>query len=299
MTVPVVAIVGRPNVGKSSLFNALAGRRIAIVDPTPGVTRDRVSTLVMADQRYFELVDTGGMGVQDVDNLTAEIEQQIATAIDQAHVILFVADGRAGITPLDSQVADRLRPVTKPIICVVNKCDTPSVDPQAAECYQLGFSPLLCVSAQHNRGKRELLDLILERLPEPEDASPNVNVAMKLAIVGRRNTGKSTFINSLAQTERMIVSEVPGTTRDSVDVRFERDGKVFIAIDTAGVRRKKSVASDIEFYSLTRASARFVAPTWCCSSSMRPSGSAKWINSSPSTSSNSTSRRFSSPTNGT
>jgi GTP-binding protein len=253
VTVPVVAIVGRPNVGKSSLFNALAGRRIAIVDPTPGVTRDRVSTPVMADHRYFELVDTGGMGVQDIDNLTAEIEQQIAAAIDQAQVILFVVDGRAGITPLDSQVADRLRSVTKPIICVVNKCDTSAVDPQAAEFYQLGFSPLLCVSAQHHRGKRELLDLILERLPEPEEAGPNVNVAMKFAIVGRRNTGKSTFINSLAQTERMIVSEVPGTTRDSVDVRFERDGKAFIAIDTAGVRRKKSVASDIEFYGLTRA----------------------------------------------
>jgi GTP-binding protein len=240
-------------VGKSSLFNALAGRRIAIVDPTPGVTRDRVSTLVLADHRYFELVDTGGMGIQDVDNLTAEIEQQIETAIDQAQVILFVVDARAGLTPLDSQVADRLRHISKPIVCVANKCDTPSVDPQTAEFYQLGFSPLIGVSAQHNRGKRELLDLIFERLPEPEEVGPHVNVAMKLAIVGRRNTGKSTFINSLAQTERMIVSEVPGTTRDSVDVRFERDGKVFLAIDTAGVRRKKSVASDIEFYSLTRA----------------------------------------------
>ncbi len=252
MTIPVVAIVGRPNVGKSSLFNALAGRRIAIVDPTAGVTRDRVSTLIAAENRYFELVDTGGMGIQDVDQLTAEIEQQIETAIDQAAVILFVLDVRAGLTPLDEQVAERLRHAGKPVVCVANKCDTPSLDPQAAEFYQLGFNPLICASAQHNRGKTELLDLILERLPEPGE-SPTVDVAMKLAIVGRRNTGKSTFINSLAQSERMIVSEVPGTTRDSVDVRFERDGKVFIAIDTAGVRRKKSVASDIEFYSLTRA----------------------------------------------
>lgn len=253
MSAPVVAIVGRPNVGKSSLFNALAGRRIAIVEPTAGVTRDRVSTLIRADHGYFELVDTGGMGIQDVDQLTAEIEQQIEAAIDQAHVILFVVDARAGVTPLDTRVADRLRHVTKPIICVANKCDTPPVDPHAAEFYQLGFTPVLCVSAQHSRGKRELLDLIRERLPETGEAGPDVAEAMKLAIVGRRNTGKSTFINSLAQTERMIVSEVPGTTRDSVDVRFERDGKQFIAIDTAGVRRKKSIASDIEFYSLTRA----------------------------------------------
>jgi GTP-binding protein len=253
VTVPVVAIVGRPNVGKSSLFNALAGRRIAIVDPTAGVTRDRISTLLLADHRYFELVDTGGMGIQDVDNLTAEIERQIEAAMDQAHVIVFVVDARAGITPLDVRVAERLRHVNKPTVCVANKCDTPSVEPQAAEFHRLGFSPLLCVSAQHNRGNKELLDLILERLPAPKESRANLDVAMKLAIVGRRNTGKSTFINSLAQSERMIVSEVPGTTRDSVDVRFERDGKVFIAIDTAGVRRKKSVASDIEFYSLTRA----------------------------------------------
>lgn len=252
MTIPVVAIVGRPNVGKSSLFNALAGRRIAIVDPMAGVTRDRVSTLIEVDQRYIELIDTGGMGIQDVDQLTAEIEHQIEIAIDQAQVILFVVDARAGISPLDVRVANRLRQVSKPIVCVANKCDNQSVDSQAAEFYELGFNPLICVSAQQNRGKRELLDLILERLPEPEE-SPSVDVAMKLAIVGRRNTGKSTFINSLAQSERMIVSEVPGTTRDSVDVRIERDGKVFIAIDTAGVRRKKSVVSDVEFYSLARA----------------------------------------------
>jgi GTP-binding protein len=249
----VVAIVGRPNVGKSSLFNWLAGRRIAIVDPTAGVTRDRVSTLVKAGDRYFELVDTGGIGVQDVDNLTAEIEKQIETAIDQAHVILFVVDVRAGLAPLDEEVARRLRYVTKPIVCVANKCDYPDLDPSAAEFYKLGRGKLVCVSAQQNRNKKELLRLIEERLPDPDAAPPSLDVAMKLAIVGRRNTGKSTFINSLAQSERMIVSEVPGTTRDSVDVRFERDGKVFVAIDTAGVRRKGSISSDIEFYSLARA----------------------------------------------
>jgi GTP-binding protein len=252
MAVPVVAIVGRPNVGKSSLFNALAGRRIAIVEPTAGVTRDRVSALVKADDRYFELVDTGGMGIRDADNLTAQVERQIEAAIDEAQVILFVVDGRLGLRPLDEQVAQRLRYVTKPILCVANKCDTPELDAEAAEFYKLGRGKLVCVSAKQKRGLTELVQLILERLPAEEE-QPNLEVRLKLAIVGRRNTGKSTFINSLAQSERMIVSEVPGTTRDSVDVRFERDGKVFVAIDTAGVRKKKSVESDIEFYSIARA----------------------------------------------
>jgi GTP-binding protein len=250
----VVAIVGRPNVGKSSLFNWLAGRRIAIVDPTAGVTRDRVSALIKEGPRFLELIDTGGIGVADVDNLTAQIEQQIEAAIEQAHVLLFVVDVRAGLAPLDEEVARRLRHVNKPVLCVANKCDIPALDPQAAEFYKLGQGKPVCVSAQQNRGRQELLDLILDRLlvPEAPEAEPR-DVALKLAIVGRRNTGKSTFINSLAQSERMIVSEVPGTTRDSVDVRFERDGLVFVAIDTAGVRRKGSIASDIEFYSIARA----------------------------------------------
>jgi GTP-binding protein len=253
MTVPVVAIVGRPNVGKSSLFNCLAGRRIAIVDPTAGVTRDRVSTLLETGGRFFELIDTGGMGVEDRDNLTAEIDRQIEMAIDQAHVILFVVDGRNGITPLDEAVAVRLRHVQKPVVVVANKCDTPELDPQAAEFHKFGLGPLVCVSAQQNRGRDRLLSLVLERLPAADSLEAPKETAMKLAAVGRRNTGKSTFINCLAESERMIVSEVPGTTRDSVDVRFERDGKAFIAIDTAGVRRERSLASDIEFYSLARA----------------------------------------------
>jgi GTP-binding protein len=250
----VVAIVGRPNVGKSSLFNCLAGRRIAIVDPTAGVTRDRVSTLIKVGDRHVELIDTGGMGIEDVDNLTEHVERQIDAAIEQAHVILLVVDGRAGLVPLDEEVARRLRYANKPILCVANKCDTPDFDAQTAEFYKLGRGKLICVSAQQGRGKPELLDLIKERLPAQADldAAPK-DPALKLAIVGRRNTGKSTFINSLAESERMIVSEVPGTTRDSVDVRFERDGQTFVAIDTAGVRRKGSVANDIEFYSMARA----------------------------------------------
>jgi GTP-binding protein len=250
----VVAIVGRPNVGKSSLFNWLAGRRIAIVDPTAGVTRDRVSTLIKVGSRFVELVDTGGIGVADVDNLTDQIERQIEAALDQAHVILFVVDGRAGIMGLDEEVARRLRYVNKPVVCVANKCDTEAIDPQASEFYKLGRGKLVCVSAQQNRGREALLTLIKDRLPPREalEAEPK-DIALKLAIVGRRNTGKSTFINSLAASDRVIVSEVPGTTRDSIDVRFERDGLAFLAIDTAGVRKKKSIQNDIEFYSMARA----------------------------------------------
>ena len=253
MAVPLVAIVGRPNVGKSSLFNRLAGRRISIVDPTAGVTRDRVSTLVEADGRYFELIDTGGIGIEDVDNLTHEIERQIEQAIEQADVILFVVDVRAGLLPLDEEVNRRLRNVGKPVILVANKSDTPELDHLANDFYRLGRGRALCVSAEQKRGKPDLLREILHRLPEGADTEPPPDVSLKLAIVGRRNVGKSTFINSLARAERMIVSEVAGTTRDSVDVRFERDGKSFIAIDTAGVRKKKSISSDLEFYSLARA----------------------------------------------
>src|SRR5262249_31137131 len=211
-----------------------------------GVRRGRGSCLVKGGNRFIELVDTGGLGIQDVDNLTADIERQINLAIDQAAVILFVVDARAGVMPLDNEVAQRLRQVHKPIICVANKADTPELDTQTAEFYKLGHGQPVCVSAQQHRGQKDLLAQIAAQLPPKEDEAI-ADVSLKLAIVGRRNTGKSTFINCLAQSERMIVSEVAGTTRDSVDVRFERDGKVIVAIDTAGVRRKGSIASDIEF----------------------------------------------------
>ena len=253
MTVPVVAIVGRPNVGKSSLFNWLAGRHIAIVDPTAGVTRDRVSSLIQIGERFIELIDTGGIGIVDSDQLSDHVERQIQMAMDQAQVVLFVVDGRAGIAPLDERVAERLRQLNKPIVCVANKCDTPELDPQASEFYKLGQGQVVCVSAQQNRGKDKLLGIIAKRLPEIGSDETPKEAVLKLAVVGRRNTGKSTFINCLAESERMIVSEVPGTTRDSVDVRFERDGQAFIAIDTAGVRKQRSLANDVEFYSLARA----------------------------------------------
>ena len=253
MPLPIVAIVGRPNVGKSSLFNWLAGRRISIVDPTAGVTRDRISTVVQVGDRYCELMDTGGMGIQDVDNLTGDIERQIQYAIEAAAVVVFVVDVREGITPLDEEIAQKLRAVNKPIVFAANKADTEKIASQAGEFFRLGYGEAVLVSADQKLGKQDLFDAIAEKLPEGPDELPPADPALKIAIVGRRNVGKSTVINSLAAAERVIVSEVPGTTRDSIDVRFERDGKSFVAIDTAGVRKKASLASDIEFYSLHRA----------------------------------------------
>lgn len=248
-----VAIVGRPNVGKSSLFNWLAGRRISIVDPTAGVTRDRISTIIETGQRSFELLDTGGMGIVDVDDLSEDVERQIRHAINSAAVVLFVVDVKEGIAPLDEMVADRLRVVAKPVIFVANKADDPKHELESPELFRLGYGKPLCVSAEQKRGRDELLEAILEKLPpDTGEAAPKM-ADLKIALVGRRNVGKSTFINSLADADRVIVSEIAGTTRDSVDVRFERDGKAFIAIDTAGVRKRKSLANDIEFYGMHRA----------------------------------------------
>jgi GTP-binding protein len=259
MPVPKVVIVGRPNVGKSSLLNWLARKRISVVEPTAGVTRDRVTYLMREGDRYFELVDTGGIGIVDSDDLSADIERQIDTGIDQADLVLFVVDGKAGLVPLDREVAGRLRPLGKPVVLVVNKCDSPKLDQETGEFYELLDAPLLTTSVLGERNREALLKAIVKGLPVHDDAESEEGEQLasppelKLAIVGRRNVGKSTFINALARTERMIVSEIAGTTRDSVDVRFELDGKSFVAIDTPGVRKKKSLANDIEFYGLTRA----------------------------------------------
>ncbi len=283
---PLVAIVGRPNVGKSSLFNRLAGRRIAIVDPTPGVTRDRLTELVeliappdrrgddaSATARWIDLCDTAGFGVytadggrfddagMDLSRLTPQVEDQIRHAAASASLILLVIDVQQGLTGLDRDVAKLLRTAghTSKVILVANKCDSESWELQAAEAHAFGFGEPACVSAMNGGGVRGLGEAIWTRLDEVDRAGAGTgadgrpaDAEMKIAIVGRRNAGKSSLVNALAGQERVIVSEIAGTTRDSVDVRFEMGGRSFVAIDTAGVRKQRSFADDVEYYASRR-----------------------------------------------
>ena len=251
VSLPVIAIVGRPNVGKSSLLNRLVGKRISIVDPMPGVTRDRISTPLAVGEGYAELVDTGGLGMEDSDNLTEHVETQIRYALAEASLILFVVDAREGRVPLDDRVAELLRHQERPVLLVANKCDDQSLAGQAGAFIALGFGEPAIISALHGLGRQDLLEAMAERLAGRLGDAPEE--VMKLGIVGKRNAGKSTFINALAGEQRVIVSQTPGTTRDSIDVRIRMDGREFIAIDTAGVRKRRMVADNVEFYSLHRA----------------------------------------------
>jgi len=253
MGLPVVAIIGRPNVGKSSLLNALAGEMISIVEPTAGVTRDRVSTFINRGDKFFEMIDTGGYGIVDSDQLSDHIEGQILQAIASADLVMFVVDIRDGITPLDTKIAELLRKHDLDVLGVANKADSAKMFPAAGEFARLGFGEFLCVSAQNNLNKAVLLDGLFERLDPLIEAGAPPEPVMKIAIVGKRNAGKSSIVNAIAGDERVIVSEVPGTTRDAVDVRIEKDGQTLVVIDTAGVRKKAKMASDIEFYSNVRA----------------------------------------------
>jgi len=252
MALPVVAIIGRPNVGKSSLLNALAGERISIVEPTAGVTRDRVSTIIAKDDKFFELIDTGGYGLLESEQLKEHIEQQIRQAIESANLIVFMVDIRDGLMPLDKEIARLLRKENLDVIGVANKADTARMFPAAGEFTRLGFGEFLCISAKNNLNKAVLLDKIFDKIAGIESSRPE-EPAMKIAIVGKRNAGKSTLVNAIVGSERVIVSETPGTTRDAVDVRFEKDDKTIIVIDTAGIRKKSRIANSIEFYSYVRA----------------------------------------------
>ncbi|HNQ22069.1 MAG TPA: ribosome biogenesis GTPase Der [Phycisphaerae bacterium] len=252
MALPVVAIVGRPNVGKSSLFNLLTRRRISIVDPTAGVTRDRVTAICQVGESYYELVDTGGYGIVDRDDLSEHIERQIEYAVARAQLVLFVVDAREGLTPLDRATAELLRRLPGRVRVLANKVEDPRHLAGVGEFVALGFGEAMPVSALHGDGRSALLEYLESELAGLAGEMP-AEPEMKIAIVGKRNAGKSTLVNALAGEERVIVSEVPGTTRDAIDVRFEVDGRTLVAIDTAGVRKKRRLADDVEFYAFTRA----------------------------------------------
>jgi GTP-binding protein len=256
---PTVAIVGRPNVGKSSLLNALTGRLISIVQDEPGVTRDRISAPLEIDGHFVELVDTGGWAFDDPDQLTDQIQQQIELAVQSAALVLFVVDCQAGLTGGDEELATLLRNSGVKTLLLANKADGAKIDSGLAEFAKLGWGTPIGISAAHRRN----LDLVREAIAKNLDLSdaPTEMPAprMMAAIVGKRNAGKSTLVNAIAELhdaapDRVIVSEIPGTTRDSIDVRFEKDGQTLVVIDTAGVRKKRRiVATDIDFYSFHRA----------------------------------------------
>jgi GTP-binding protein len=248
-SIPSVVIVGRPNVGKSSLLNCLARQRIAIVDPTAGVTRDRISAVIEHEERLFELWDTGGIGTPD--DLAAEVESQIDSALERADVVLFLVDAQQGLMPLDEEIGGRLRKLRRAVLLVANKVEHPKHEAAAAEFYALGFGAPIFVSALNGNGRTDLLTELTRRLPETH-ARPSAPV-LRLAVVGRQNVGKSTLVNTLVGEQRVIVSDIPGTTRDAVDVRFEHNGLPFVAVDTAGLKRHSKGGSSIEFYGLVRA----------------------------------------------
>ncbi len=252
VALPVVVIVGRPNVGKSSLFNALAGQRISIVDPTAGVTRDRVTTVIEREGKFFELVDTGGYGIVDSDKLTDDIERQIQVAIASAELVLFVVDIKEGVTPLDQAMARLLRKQNLEVMLVANKADTAKIFAQAGEFSRLGFGEAFCVSAANNANQNLLVERIFERLGAKAAEQGPVEAEIRIAVVGKRNAGKSSLVNALVGENRVIVSAVPGTTRDAIDVPFEYNGKRYVLIDTAGLRKKSKLADSIEFYSMIR-----------------------------------------------
>lgn len=247
----IVAIVGRPNVGKSTLFNRLVGRRIAITEDTPGVTRDRIYAEGEWLDKYFTLIDTGGLEPENDDIIMSNIKKQAQIAIDTADVILFVVDGLAGMTQTDYEVGEILRKSGKEIIVVCNKIDTPKTPDQIYEFYELGLGDPMVISAEQALGLGDLLDKIVEHFPEDKETEYDEDV-VRVAFIGKPNAGKSSLINHVLGEERLIVTDIPGTTRDSIDSFFEFQGNKYVFVDTAGLRRKRSIYENVERYSVVR-----------------------------------------------
>ncbi|MDR1835590.1 MAG: ribosome biogenesis GTPase Der [Fusobacteriaceae bacterium] len=253
MMKPTVAIVGRPNVGKSTLFNSLVGDRVAIVDDTPGVTRDRLYRDAEWNGKEFALVDTGGLEPRNREFMMTKIKEQAEVAMNEADIILFVVDGRGGSHPLDGEIAEVLRRKQKPVILVVNKIDNYDAQKDSIhDFWELGFDNIVAVSSAHKINLGDLLDLTVKNMQISESPDEEAD-ALKLAIVGRPNTGKSSLVNKLSGEERTIVSDVAGTTRDAVDTRIIFEGKKYVIIDTAGIRRKSRIEESLEYYSVLRA----------------------------------------------
>ncbi|GAB1544988.1 ribosome biogenesis GTPase Der [Scytonema sp. NUACC21] len=252
MRLPIVAIIGRPNVGKSTLVNRLAGEQSAIVHDEPGVTRDRTYKPAYWRDREFSVVDTGGLVFNDDTEFLPLIRQQAMAALTEASAAIFVVDGQTGPTPSDEEIAEWLRQQPVPVLLTVNKCESPEQGLiQAAEFWELGLGEPFAISAIHGSGTGDLLDALMAYLPETKDI-PEVN-EIKVAIVGRPNVGKSSMLNALVGEQRAIVSPISGTTRDAIDTVIERNGQTYRVIDTAGIRKKKNVEYGPEFFSINRA----------------------------------------------
>lgn len=247
-----VAIIGRPNVGKSTLFNRILGRRQAIVEDVPGVTRDRHAAEAEYRGQHFRLIDTGGLVPGAHDRMLALIREQSQRAIDEADALIYVLDGREGLTPVDHEVMDLLRKSNKPMFIAINKLDTPKSDSLIHDFYALGIETLYPISAEHGTGVAELLDAVYPLFPPPEESVSSATLP-QIAVVGRPNVGKSTFINTLLGERRLVVSDVPGTTRDSIDTLVRHKESQYLFIDTAGIRRRGKIDRGVERYSVARA----------------------------------------------
>ena len=253
MSIPIVAVVGRPNVGKSTLFNKLIGQRLSIVEDTPGVTRDRIYGKCEWLDRSFMLVDTGGIEPYSDDVILSQMRRQAQLAIESASVIILVTDVRSGVTATDQDVASMLQKSGKPIVLCVNKCDSlGNVPPDFYEFYNLGLGDPVAVSSVHGHGTGDLLDRVLEHLPDDSEGDYEDDY-IKVAVIGKPNAGKSSLVNKIAGEERVIVSDIAGTTRDAVDTVVENENGKFVFIDTAGIRRKSKIDEAIEKYSVLRA----------------------------------------------